>query len=127
MTDVRSKLNIDENEDAAKEYDSLLDSPKFELVKNVFPEYAKELIELFGRASLTKIPEAKKFSRKLKRKSPKPKTESVSIDTKAGRPAKRSSGSSVEIKKLQKIVTDPTKSIAERREADQKIRILRTK
>ncbi len=127
VTDVRSKLNIDENEDAAKEYDSLLDSPKFELVKNVFPEYAKELIELFGRASLTKIPEAKKFSRKLKRKSPKPKTENVSIDTKAGRPAKRSSGTSVEIKKLQKIVTDPTKSIAERREADQKIRILKTK
>jgi hypothetical protein len=127
VTDVRGKLNIDENEDAAKEYDSLLGSPKFELVKNIFPDYAKELIELFGRASLTKVPEEKKFSRKLKRKSPKPKTESVSIDTKAGRPAKRSSGTSVEIKKLQKIVTDPTKSIAERRNADQQIRILKTK
>lgn len=124
---TRSKLGIDDNEDAAKEYDSLLDSPKFELIKNVFPDYAKELIELFGRASLTKVPAEKKFSKKLKRKSPKPKTENVSIDTKAGRPAKRSSGTSVEIKKLQKIVSDPKQTIAARRDADQQIRILKTK
>jgi len=124
---TRSKLGIDENESAAKEYDSLLESPKFALVKNIFPDYAKELIEVFGRASLTEVPEEKKFSKKLKRKSPKPKTSDVSIDTKASRSPKRSSGASVEIKKLQAIVNDPKQSIAARRDADQQIRILKTK
>ena len=124
---TRSKLNIDDNEDAAKEYDSLIKSPRFGLVEKVFPEYAKELIELLGRASLTKVPEEKKFSKKLKRKSPKPKTENVSIDTRAGRAPTRNKGDSVEIKKLQAIVNDPKQSITARRNADQQIRILKTK
>lgn len=127
VEEIRGKLGIEDGSDEAKEYDAFLSNPKFELVKNILPEYAKELIEILGRAAVTKVPEAKKFSRKLNRKVPKSKTESVSIESNAGRPAKRSSGSSVQVKKLQAIINDPKRSIRERRDADQQIRILRTK
>jgi len=125
IEEIRGKLGIEDGSDDAKEYDALLANPKFELVKNILPEYAKELIEILGRAALTKVPETKSvFSRKLKRKAPKSKTENVSLDTKAGRSPKRSNSDSVRIKKLQKIVSDPRQTIAARRDADQQIRIL---
>ena len=122
--EVRGKLGIEDDSDEAKEYETLLSNPKFELVKNILPEYAKELIEILGRAAVTKVPKTKTFSKKLKRKAPKSKTENVSLDTKAGRAPKRSNGSSVQVKKLQKIVSDPRQTIAARRDADQQIRIL---
>ena len=122
--EVRGKLGIEDDSDEAKEYEALLANPKFELVKNILPEYAKELIEILGRAAVTKVPKAKTFSKKLKRKAPKSKTESVSLDTKAGRSPKRSNSDSVKVKKLQKIVSDPRQTIAARRDADQQIRIL---
>ena len=125
--EIRGKLGIEDDSDEAKEYETLLSNPKFELVKNILPEYAKELIEILGRAAVTKVPETKKFSKKLKRKAPKSKTESVSLDTKAGRSPKRSNGTSVRVKKLQKIVSDPRQTIAARRDADQQIRILNRK
>ena len=122
--EVRGKLGIEDDSDEAKEYEALLANPKFELVKNILPEYAKELIEILGRAAVTKVPKTKTFSKKLKRKAPKSKTESVSLDTKAGRSPKRSNSDSVKVKKLQKIVSDPRQTIAARRDADQQIRIL---
>ena len=122
--EVRGKLGIEDDSDEAKEYETLLSNPKFELVKNILPEYAKELIEILGRAAVTKVPKTKTFSKKLKRKAPKSKTENVSLDTKAGRSPKRSDSSSVKVKKLQKIVSDPRQTIAARRDADQQIRIL---
>lgn len=122
--EVRGKLGIEDDSDEAKEYETLLSNPKFELVKNILPEYAKELIEILGRAAVTKVPKTKTFSKKLKRKAPKSKTENVSLDTKAGRAPKRSNGTSVQVKKLQKIVSDPRQTIAARRDADQQIRIL---
>ena len=122
--EVRGKLGIEDDSDEAKEYETLLSNPKFELVKNILPEYAKELIEILGRAAVTKVPKTKTFSKKLKRKAPKSKTENVSLDTKAGRTPKRSNSSSVQVKKLQKIVSDPRQTIAARRDADQQIRIL---
>ena len=122
--EVRGKLGIEDDSDEAKEYEALLSNPKFELVKNILPEYAKELIEILGRAAVTKVPKTKTFSKKLKRKAPKSKTENVSLDTKAGRAPKRSNGTSVQVKKLQKIVSDPRQTIAARRDADQQIRIL---
>lgn len=122
--EVRGKLGIEDDSDEAKEYETLLSNPKFELVKNILPEYAKELIEILGRAAVTKVPKVKTFSKKLKRKAPKSKTENVSLDTKAGRSPKRSDSSSVKVKKLQKIVSDPRQTIAARRDADQQIRIL---
>ena len=125
--EVRGKLGIEDDSDEAKEYETLLSNPKFELVKNILPEYAKELIEILGRAAVTKVPKTKTFSKKLKRKAPKSKTENVSLDTKAARTPKRSDGSSVKIKKLQKIVSDPRQTIAARRDADQQIRILNRK
>jgi hypothetical protein len=125
--EVRGKLGIEDDSDEAKEYETLLSNPKFELVKNILPEYAKELIEILGRAAVTKVPKTKTFSKKLKRKAPKSKTENVSLDTKAARNPKRSDGSSVKIKKLQKIVSDPRQTIAARRDADQQIRILNRK
>ena len=125
--EIRGKLGIEDDSDEAKEYEALLSNPKFELVKNILPEYAKELIEILGRAAVTKVPKTKTFSKKLKRKAPKSKTESVSLDTKAGRSPKRSNGISVQVKKLQKIVSDPRQTIAARRDADQQIRILNKK
>jgi len=122
--EVRGKLGIEDDSDEAKEYEALLANPKFELVKNILPEYAKELIEILGRAAVTKVPKTKTFSKKLKRKAPKSKTESVSLDTKAGRSPKRSNSDSVKVKKLQKIISDPRQTIAARRDADQQIRIL---
>jgi hypothetical protein len=122
--EVRGKLGIEDDSDEAKEYEALLANPKFELVKNILPEYAKELIEILGRAAVTKVPKTKTFSKKLKRKAPKSKTESVSLDTKAGRSPKRSNSNSVKVKKLQKIISDPRQTIAARRDADQQIRIL---
>ena len=122
--EVRGKLGIEDDSDEAKEYETLLSNPKFELVKNILPEYAKELIEILGRAAVTKVPKTKTFSKKLKRKAPKSKTENVSLGTKAGRSPKRSDSSSVKVKKLQKIVSDPRQTIAARRDADQQIRIL---
>ena len=122
--EVRGKLGIEDDSDEAKEYETLLSNPKFELVKNILPEYAKELIEILGRAAVTKVPKTKTFSKKLKRKAPKSKTESVSLNTKTGRSPKRSDSSSVKIKKLQKIISDPRQTIAARRDADQQIRIL---
>ena len=122
--EVRGKLGIEDDSDEAKEYETLLSNPKFELVKNILPEYANELIEILGRAAVTKVPKTKTFSKKLKRKAPKSKTENVSLDTKAGRAPKRSNGTSVQVKKLQKIVSDPRQTIAARRDADQQIRIL---
>ena len=122
--EVRGKLGIEDDSDEAKEYETLLSNPKFELVKNILPEYAKELIEILGRAAVTKVPKTKVFSKKLKRKAPKSKTESVSLNTKTGRSPKRSDSSSVKIKKLQKIISDPRQTIAARRDADQQIRIL---
>ena len=122
--EVRGKLGIEDDSDEAKEYETLLSNPKFELVKNILPEYAKELIEILGRAAVTKVPKTKTFSKKLKRKAPKSKTENVSLDTKAGRAPKRSNSASVQVKKLQKIVSDPRQTIAARRDADQQIRIL---
>jgi len=125
IEEIRGKLGIEDGSDNAKEYDALLANPRFELVKNILPEYAKELIEILGRAALTKVPETKSgFNKKLKRKAPKSKTENVSLDTKAGRSPKRSNSDSVRIKKLQKIVSDPRQTIAARRDADQQIRIL---
>ena len=125
--EIRGKLGIEDDSDEAKEYETLLSNPKFELVKNILPEYAKELIEILGRAAVTKVPKTKTFSKKLKRKAPKSKTENVSLDTKAGRAPKRSNGTSVQVKKLQKIVSDPRQTIAARRDADQQIRILNRK
>ena len=122
--EIRGKLGIEDDSDEAKEYETLLSNPKFELVKNILPEYAKELIEILGRAAVTKVPKTKTFSKKLKRKAPKSKTENVSLDTKAGRSPKRSNSASVQVKKLQKIVSDPRQTIAARRDADQQIRIL---
>ena len=126
IEEIRGKLGIEDGSDEAKEYDALLANPKFELVKNILPEYAKELIELLGRAAVTKVPEVKKFNKKLKRKAPKSKTENVSLESNAGRPAKRSNSSSVKVKKLQAIINDPKQSIANRRDADQQLRILKT-
>lgn len=125
IEEIRGKLGIEDDSDEAKEYEALLANPKFELVKNILPEYAKELIEILGRAAVTKVPAKKKaFSKKLKRKAPKSNTTNVSLDTNAGRSPKRSDSSSVQVKKLQKIIDDPRQTITARRNADQEIRIL---
>jgi hypothetical protein len=124
IEEVRGKLGIEDESDEAKEYEALLKNPKFALVQNILPEYASELIEILGRAAVTKLPETKKINKKLKRKAPKSKTSNVSLNTKAAREPKKSNSVSVKVKKLQKIISDPRQTIAARRDADQQIRIL---
>ena len=124
IEEVRGKLGIEDESDEAKEYEALLKNPKFALVQNILPEYANELIEILGRAAVTKLPETKKLNKKLKRKAPKSKTSNVSLNTKAAREPKKSNSVSVKVKKLQKIISDPRQTIAARRDADQQIRIL---
>lgn len=125
IREISSKLGIEDNSEESQEYADLLKNPKFEIVANILPEYAGELIEVFGRAAKTKLPKTKSFKGKLKRKVPRAKAESVSLNTKAAHPVQTSKSTNVKIKQLQKIVNDPKRSIADRRNADQQIRIIK--
>ena len=117
---VRSKLNLEG--DALDTYDKLLSNPKFEIVKNVVPEFGVELVELLGLAALQKAgPAQKKVT--IKRKAPKETKANVSPTGGSGRPSQ--SGKTSEVKRLEKLVSDPNAPIKARREAQLKIRHLK--
>jgi hypothetical protein len=122
--EVRGKLDIEDDSDEAKEYDAFLKSPKFQTLKLLQPEFAKELIELAGRAVKQTIPKAKVGTKKIKRKAPKAKNEGVNLNTKAGRKPVQSNDKSPELKRLNKIVDDSTQPIRARQEARLAIRLL---
>lgn len=117
---VRDKLNLEG--DALDTYDKLLSNPKFEIVKNVVPDFGVELVELLGLAALQKAgPAQKKVV--IKRKAPKETKATVSPTGGSGRPSQ--SGKTSEIKRLEKLVSDPKAPIKARREAQLKIRHLK--
>jgi len=118
---VREKLNLDG--DALEAYDSLLSNPKFEIVKNIVPDFGVELVELLGLAALQKAGPAKKKVT-IKRKAPKEAKAVVSPTGGSARPS-AASGKSSEVKRLEKIVSDPKAPIKSRREAQLKIRQLK--
>jgi len=118
---VREKLNLDG--DALDTYDALLSNPKFEVVKNLVPDFGVELVELLGLAALQKSGPAKKKVT-IKRKAPKEKKAVVSPTGGSGRPVE-GKGKSSEVKRLEKIVSDPKTPINTRREAQLKIRHLK--
>ncbi len=120
---VREKLNLDG--DALEAYDSLLSNPKFEIVKNIVPDFGVELVELLGLAALQKAGPAKKKVT-IKRKAPSEAKAAVSPTGGSARPS-QSSGKSSEVKRLEKIVNDPKAPIKTRREASLKIRQLKFK
>ena len=117
---VREKLNLDG--DALDTYDKFLSDPKFEVVKNLVPDFGVELIELFGLASLQKSSPTKK--RVIKRKAPKEKREAISPKGSSSRPD-TSGGKPSELKRLERLVSDPKTPINTRREAQLKIRHLK--
>lgn len=117
---VREKLNLDG--DSLDAYDKLLSNPKFEVVKNLVPDFGVELVELFGLASLQKSTPQKK--RVIKRKAPKEKKESISPRSGSSNPDS-SVGKSSEAKRLERIVSDPNAPIKSRREAQLQIRQLK--
>jgi len=121
IDDVREKLNLDG--DTLETYDKLLSNPKFDVVKNLVPDFAVELVELLGLASLQKSGPAKKKVT-IKRKAPKESKDSSSPKGSSGRPAP-SKGSNSEIKKLEKVVNDSSAPIKARRDAQLKIRHLK--
>ena len=100
---VREKLNLDG--DALEAYDKLLSNPKFEIVKNIVPDFGVELVELLGLAALQKAGPAKKKVT-IKRKAPSEAKAAVSPTGGSARPS-AGSGKSSEVKRLEKIVSDP--------------------
>jgi len=121
IDDVREKLNLDG--DTLETYDKLLSNPKFDVVKNLVPDFAVELVELLGLASLQKSG-SKKKKVTIKRKAPKESKDSSSPKGSSGRPAP-SKGSNNEIKRLEKVVNDSSAPIKQRRDAQLKIRHLK--
>lgn len=118
---VREKLNLDG--DALEAYDKLLSNPKFEIVKNIVPDFGVELVELLGLAALQKAGPAKKKVT-IKRKAPSEAKAAVSPTGGSARPS-AGSGKSSEVKRLEKIVSDPKAPIKVRREAQLQIRQLK--
>ena len=117
---VREKLNLDG--DALDAYDKLLSDPKFEVVKNLVPDFGVELVELFGLASLQKS--SPKSKRVIKRKAPKEKREAISPKSGNSNPDAQV-GKNSEVKRLERVVSDPKTPIKARREAQLKIRHLK--
>ena len=118
---VREKLNLDG--DTLETFDKLLSNPKFDVVKNLVPDFAVELVELLGLASLQKSGSSKKKVT-LKRKAPKESKDSSSPTGSTGRPAPKK-GSNSEIKQLEKVVNNSSAPMKQRRDAQLKIRHLK--
>ena len=118
---VREKLNLDG--DALETYDKLLSNTQFEIVKNLVPDFGVELVELLGLAALQKAGPAKKKVT-IKRKAPSEAKAAVSPTGGSARPS-AASGKSSEVKRLEKIVSDPKAPIKVRREAQLQIRQLK--
>jgi len=109
---VREKFNL--QGEALDAYDALLSNPKFEIVKNVVPDFGVEMVELFGMAALQKAgPKKKKVT--IKRKAPKESKEAISPKGSSSYPD--SSGKSAQRKRLERIASDPKLPISQRRKA----------
>jgi len=121
IEEVKESLGLDEK--ASEKYDEYLSNPKFEIVKNLVPEFGIELIELFGLAAAQGSKPAKKVV--VKRKSPKESRESASPKGGSAK-AVGSTGQSAKIKALEKIVSDSKQTVKARRDAQLQIRILKT-
>lgn len=86
----KTKLGISADSEASKEYDALLDSPNFQTVLRAMPDYAKELIEVFGQAAVAKVG-SQSGKILIPRKGPKGKVKSVTPSSKAASAPQRDS------------------------------------
>lgn len=120
---VREKLNLDG--DPLETFDELLSNPQFDVVKNLVPDFAVELVELLGLASLQKSGSSKKKVT-IKRKAPRESKDSSSPTGSTGRPSPKK-GSNSEIKTLEKLVNNSSAPMKQRRDAQLKIRHLKLK
>lgn len=121
IEDVKTKYGLDEK--ASEAYDKLLSNPKFEVLKGLIPEFGIELVDIFGQAALQQSGSAKKKV-VLKRKSPKESKDSISPAGGSATPSD-GRGNSSQVKKLQKIVSDPTRSVKDRMAASKSLRLLK--
>lgn len=121
IEDVKTKYGLDEK--ASEAYDKLLSNPKFEVLKSVIPEFGIELVDIFGQAALQQSGSSKKKV-VLKRKAPKESKDSISPAGGSASPSE-GKGNSAQMKKLQKIVSDPTKSVKDRMAASKSLRLLK--
>ena len=79
IDEVREKYSLDG--DALDTYDKLLSDPKFEIVKNLVPDFGVELVELFGL-----LAEVKPNKKRHQAQSTKEKREAVSPTGSSSRP-----------------------------------------
>jgi hypothetical protein len=121
IDEVKAKYGLDEK--ASEAYDKFLSNPKFEVLKNMLPEFSLELIDIFGKAALQTAGSSKK-SVVIKRKAPKESRESISPVGGSGRP-NDSGGKSAKIKQLEKIASDNKLSPKQRGQALRDIRQLK--
>lgn len=113
------RLDLALEDDASKAYDEYLNDPSFELVKNLAPDFALKLIDVFAHAAQAKNGTTKK--KPAKRAAPKSK-KANSIPKGGGSEGSMQSQLSV----IEKIAYDPNKPIAERRKAAAKLRTLKS-
>lgn len=73
---TKTKLGIPADSEASKQYDELIESSKFKTLSRAMPDYAKELIEVFGQSAIAQT-ESKGGKILLPRKGPKGKTKTV--------------------------------------------------
>lgn len=110
---VKNDLNLDEK--SLEVYDALLDNPKFEVVKNLVPDFGVELVELLGLAALQKAGPAKEKVT-IKRKAPRSSKDNSSPRGSSSH-ADSGKGNSSEIKRLEKIAADSSVTVKQRRDA----------
>jgi DNA-binding ferritin-like protein len=94
VAERKAKLGITAGSEASKEYDKLLESSSFKAVAKAMPEYAQELIDLFGNAVVAKA-SAKDGKVHLPRKGPKGKQTSVNPPKAKGMEAANSTSAKI--------------------------------
>jgi len=122
IEEVKTKYGLDEK--ASEAYDKFLSNPKFEVLKSMIPEFSVELIDIFGKAALQTAGSSAKKKVVIKRKAPKEAKDNVSPTGGSGRPA-GGKGASTQVKKLEKIVSDPKVPVKDRMAAQKQIRLLK--
>ena len=108
----KTKLGITADSEASKEYDAFLENPNFQTVLRAMPDYAKELIEVFGQAAVAKVgSQGGKIL--IPKKGPKGKVKSVTPSNKATSAPKQNSNSA----KLAALTKQLKKGVSSKEEA----------
>lgn len=120
---TKTKLGIPADSEASKQYDELIESSKFKTLARAMPDYAKELIEVFGQAAIAQTG-SKEGKILLPRKGPKGKTNTVNPPSKSNADANNSTSSRLAAltKKLKSGVSSKEEALRIAREQRQLLR-----